>query len=86
SSRRWNTAYNFPAVQAGDVIKKEFKTASPEPMQAFMLNTRRPLFRDRLVRAALTYPLDFESMNRTLFFGSNTRTSSYFQGTELASS
>ncbi|RWN64782.1 MAG: ABC transporter substrate-binding protein [Mesorhizobium sp.] len=86
SSRRWNTAYNFPAVQAGDVIKQEFKTASPEPMQAFMLNTRRPLFRDRLVRAALTYPLDFESMNRTLFFGSNTRTSSYFQGTELASS
>lgn len=86
SSRRWNTAYNFPAVQAGDVIKQEFKTASPEPMQAFMLNTRRPLFRDRLVRAALTYPLDFETMNRTLFFGSNTRTSSYFQGTELASS
>jgi microcin C transport system substrate-binding protein len=86
SSRRWNTAYNFPAVQAGDVIKQEFKTASPEPMQAFMLNTRRPLFQDRLVRAALTYPLDFETMNRTLFFGSNTRTSSYFQGTELASS
>jgi microcin C transport system substrate-binding protein len=86
SSRRWNTAYNFPAVQAGDVIKQEFKTASPEPMQAFMLNTRRPLFGDRLVRAALTYPLDFEAMNRTLFFGSNTRTSSYFQGTELASS
>ncbi|RWM97505.1 MAG: ABC transporter substrate-binding protein [Mesorhizobium sp.] len=86
SSRRWNTAYNFPAVQAGDVIKQEFKTASPEPMQAFMLNARRPLFRDRLVRAALTYPLDFETMNRTLFFGSNTRTSSYFQGTELASS
>jgi microcin C transport system substrate-binding protein len=86
SSRRWNTAYNFPAVQAGDVVKKEFKTTSPEPMQAFMLNMRRPLFQDRLVRAALTYPFDFESMNRTLFFGSNTRTSSYFQGTELASS
>lgn len=86
SSRRWNTAYNFPAIQAGDVIKKEFKTASPEPMQAFMLNTRRPLFQDRLVRAALMYPFDFETMNRTLFFGSNTRTSSYFQGTELASS
>ncbi len=51
-----------------------------------MLNQRRPLFQDRLVRAALTYPFDFETMNRTLFFGSNTRTTSYFQGTELASS
>ncbi|TPI65325.1 ABC transporter substrate-binding protein [Mesorhizobium sp. B3-1-7] len=86
SSRRWATAYNFPAIGAGDVIKKEFKTTSPEPMQAFMLNQRRPLFQDRRVREALTYPYDFETMNRTLFFNSNTRTKSYFQGTELASS
>lgn len=86
SSRRWATAYTFPAVAAGDVVKKEFKTESPEPMQAFVLNQRRPLFQDRLVREALTWPFDFESMNRTLFYGYNTRTSSYFQGTELASS
>src|SRR5437899_8857357 len=86
SSRRWATAYNFPAVSAGDGVKKEFKTTSPQPMQAFMLNQRRPLFQDRLVRAALTYPFDFETMNRTLFYNSNTRTHSYFEGTELASS
>jgi microcin C transport system substrate-binding protein len=86
SSRRWATFYNFPAIKAGDVIKKEFKTTSPEPMQAFMLNQRRPLFQDRLVREALIYPFDFETMNRTLFYGYNTRTTSYFQGTELASS
>lgn len=86
SSKRWKTFYDFPAVKAGDVIKQEFKTTSPEPMQAFMLNQRRPQFQDRLVRAALLYPFDFETMNRTLFYGFNTRTSSYFQGTELASS
>ncbi|KAA3450461.1 hypothetical protein C7I87_12675 [Mesorhizobium sp. SARCC-RB16n] len=86
SSRKWATAYNFPAVQAGDVIKKDFQTQSPQPMQGFVLNQRRPQFQDRLVREALTMPFDFESMNRTLFFGFNTRTSSYFQGTELASS
>ncbi|PAQ08598.1 extracellular solute-binding protein [Mesorhizobium temperatum] len=86
SSRRWSTAYDFPAIKAGDVIKKEFKTESPEPMQGFVLNLRRPQFQDRRIREALTNVLDFESMNRTLFFGLNTRTSSYFQGTELASS
>lgn len=86
SSRKWATAYNFPAIQAGDVIKKDFQTQSPQPMQGFVLNQRRPLFQDRLVREALTVPFDFESMNRTLFFGFNTRTSSYFQGTEMASS
>lgn len=86
SSRRWSTAYNFPAIKQGDVIKKEFKTETPEPMQGFVLNLRRQQFQDRRIREALTNVLDFESMNRTLFFGLNTRTSSYFQGTELASS
>lgn len=86
SSRKWATGYDFPAIKAGDVIRKEFQTKSPEPMQGFVLNQRRPLFQNRLVREALTLPFDFETMNRTLFFGFNTRTSSYFQGTELASS
>ncbi|UVK55062.1 extracellular solute-binding protein [Mesorhizobium sp. AR02] len=86
SSRKWATAYTFPAIKAGDVIKKSFESHSPQPMQGFVLNQRRPLFQDRLVREALTIPFDFESMNRTLFFGFNTRTSSYFQGTDLASS
>lgn len=86
SSRKWATAYNFPAFKAGDVVKKDFQTQAPQAMQGFVLNQRRPLFQDRLVREALTIPFDFESMNRTLFFGFNTRTSSYFQGTELASS
>ena len=38
------------------------------------------------MREGLTYAFDFESMNRTIFFGFNTRTSSYFVGSELASS
>jgi microcin C transport system substrate-binding protein len=86
SSRRWHTEYNFPAIEAGDVIKKEFPTAQGEPMQAFVLNLRRPQFQDRRVREALTWALDFESMNRNLFYNSNTRTDSYFEGGELASS
>jgi microcin C transport system substrate-binding protein len=86
SSRRWMTQYNFPAAKDGDVIKKEFKSAAGAFMQAFALNLRRPQFQDRRVRKALTLAYDFEYQNRTLFFGQNTRTSSYFVGTELASS
>ena len=85
SSRRWATAYEFPAIKAGDVVKKEFPTASGEPMQGFVMNLRRPQFQDRRIRQALTYALDFESMNRKLFFGFNTRTNSYFENSELAS-
>ncbi len=85
SSRRWATFYNFPAIKAGDVIKKDFPTTSGAPMQGFVMNLRRPQFQDRRVRQALTYALDFESMNRKLFFGFNTRTDSYFENSELAS-
>src|SRR5690606_5362600 len=54
SSRRWMTAYNFPAVEAGDVIKREFPNAGPHQMQAFIFNLRLPRFQDRRVREALT--------------------------------
>jgi len=85
-SQNWATGYNFPAFEAGDVKKAEFATTSGEPMQGFVLNLRRPQFQDRRVREALTYAFDFESMNRTLFYGLYTRTDSYFEGGELASS
>ncbi|MCO5072152.1 MAG: extracellular solute-binding protein [Rhizobiaceae bacterium] len=85
SSRRWATYYNFPAFEAGDVIKKVFPATSRASFQGFVMNTRRPHFQDRKVRQALTYAFDFETMNRTVFYGFNTRTHSYFEGSELAS-
>ncbi len=85
-SRRWATEYDFPSIKAGDVIKRSFPETSGQPMQAFVINTRRPQFQDRRVREALGYAFDFEGMNRKLFFGLYTRTDSYFEGQELASS
>lgn len=86
SSKKWATEYNFPALKAGDVMKREFKETSGQPMQGFALNMRRPQFQDRRVRQALTLVYNFEFMNRTLFYGLNTRTDSYFEGQDLASS
>ena len=59
----------FPSIKAGDVIKRSFPETSGQPMQAFVINTRRPQFQDRRVREALGYAFDFEGMNRKLFFG-----------------
>lgn len=85
TSRRWAQEYDFPAFRAGDVVRGEFPVGSGQPMQAFVMNTRLEKFKDRRVREALTWAFDFESMNRTQFFGLYARTKSYFEGGELAS-
>ena len=82
-SQRWATEYNFPAFERGDVLRKEFETVSPEPFQGYFLNTRREKLADPRIRKALTLIFDFESMNKTLFYGLYTRTNSYFEGGEL---
>ena len=81
----WARRYNFPAFKAGDVKKMEVADSSGYPMQGWVLNTRRSQFQDRLVRKALTWALNFEQMNKNLFFDQYTRTKSYFGGTELQS-
>ncbi len=86
SSRRWSTEYNFPAVEAGDVVKAEYPSTARINMQGFALNLRRPQFQNRDIRHALTLAYDFETQNRQAFFGLNTRTSSFFPGGGLASS
>ncbi|WP_011583392.1 extracellular solute-binding protein [Chelativorans sp. BNC1] len=86
STRRWSQEYDFPAVQDGDVIKREFTSTAIEGMQAFVFNMRRPRFQDSRVREALTLAYNFEEQNRTQFFGLNKRFSSYFERSELASS
>ena len=86
SARDWKTKYDFPALKAGDVIQKEFQATSSAKFQGFAMNMRRPLFADRRVRQALTLAYDFETPNRMLSFGLNTRVNSYFMGSDLASS
>jgi len=86
SARDWMTKYKFPALEAGDVIRREFKATSGANFQGYILNNRRPIFADRNVRRALTYAYDFETLNRTISFGLNKRVNSYFIGSDLASS
>ncbi len=85
-ARNWATAYDIPAVQRGEIKKEEIKHEIPQGMQAFVMNLRKPQFQDRRVRMALAQMFDFEWLNKTLFFGSYRRSSSYFTNSELASS
>jgi microcin C transport system substrate-binding protein len=86
SAKDWATAYNFPALTDKRVVKEEFPIRNMGNMQAFVLNTRRTKFADPRVRRAFNLALDFEELNKQLFFGQYQRIASYFDGTELASS
>ena len=68
------------------MLLEEFPNRSSGIMQAFALNIRRDKFSDPRVRRALNFAFDFEEMNKQMFFGQYKRISSYFDGTELASS
>ena len=86
TARRWATEYDFPAVRDGKVIKKAIPHERPTGMQAFVFNTRKPIFSDPRVREAIGLAFDFEWTNRTLFHDQYARTESYFSNSDLASS
>lgn len=84
SSKNWAMAYDFPAVENGEIKREEVRLERGMPMQAFVLNQRRSKFQDRRVRQALNLAFDFEWTNKNLFFGQYERVDSYFQNSELA--
>jgi microcin C transport system substrate-binding protein len=85
SAKSWATAYDVPAVRDGRIRKEQIPNEVPTGMQGFVFNTRRAIFADPRVRAALTAAFDFEWSNVHLFYGAYTRTRSYFSNSELAS-
>ncbi|HEY6258815.1 MAG TPA: extracellular solute-binding protein [Xanthobacteraceae bacterium] len=86
SAKNWATAYDFPAVRDHRVVQELFPIRNIGRMQAFVFNTRRDKFQDARVRQAFDFAYDFEEMNKQLFYGQYRRITSYFDGTELASS
>jgi microcin C transport system substrate-binding protein len=86
SAKNWATAYDIPAVSEGKLRKEELLNSNPTGMQGFVFNTRRPNLQDPRVREALSLLFDFEWANKQLFNGAYTRSSSYFENSEMAAS
>lgn len=86
SAKNWATAYASDALNDGRIVKEAVHHGRPAGMQAFIMNSRRFPFNDRKVRQALAYGFDFDWANKNLFYDQYTRTESYFENSELASS
>lgn len=82
-ARNWATAYDAPTVKDGRIIKREIPDGTPQGMQAFIYNTRHAKFADRRVREAIGMSLDYEWVNKTIFYGAYKRNKSFFGNTEF---
>ncbi|MBV8626069.1 MAG: ABC transporter substrate-binding protein [Herbaspirillum sp.] len=84
SAKNWARGYTGPKFSNGEIVKKAFPHHNGANSQGFVMNLRRPQFQDVRVRQALGLALDFEWMNRQLFYNQYTRLDSYFANSELA--
>ncbi len=85
TAKTWKEKYNVSADKAARLKKEEISHHRPAGMQAFIYNTRRPIFQDIKVREALAYAYDFEWANKQFAYGDYVRTNSFFENSELAS-
>jgi peptide/nickel transport system substrate-binding protein len=82
---RWQTAYDFPALREGRVLKEALPTGVPKASSYYVFNTRRAVFSDVRVREAILLLFDFEWINHGYFFDLYRRSASYFDDSELSS-
>ncbi len=86
SSKRWATGYNLPQVENKEMIVRTMPDNTPQGIQAFFFNLRRPQFKDIRVREGIGYLYDFEAIQRTILYGQYRRTQSYFPNSDFGAS
>lgn len=86
SAGDWARRVNGRRFDSGELVKGEFKHQLPSGFQSYVLNTRRPLLQDERVREALGLAMDYEWMNRQLFYNAYQRVNGLFGNTECAAS
>jgi len=82
-ARRWARQYTGPKFSSGELTKQEFPNEFPGAYQGYVFNTRKPMFQDVRVRRALALALDFEWMNRQLFYNAYARIPAHFSAPEF---
>jgi microcin C transport system substrate-binding protein len=82
-AREWARAYKGKLFDNGTLIKQELQHGNAGDFQGFMFNTRLPKFQDKRVRQAIGLAMDYEWMNRQLFYQAYTRVRGYFVGSDF---
>lgn len=83
SSKQWATAYEFPKVAQGYVIKEDIPNGSPPEPSGIVFNLGRDVLKDKRVRQAVALGFNFEWTNESLQYGLFKQRASFSQGTAL---
>ena len=81
SAGDWARRINGRKFDRGELVKEEFKHSLPTGFQSYVLNTRRSKLQDVRVRQALDLAMDYEWMNRQMFYGGYQRVQDLFGNT-----
>jgi len=82
SAGDWARRVTGKRFESGELVKMEFKHRLPSGFQSYVLNTRRDNFKDVRVRQALGLALDYEWMNRQMFYNAYQRVNGLFGNTD----
>ena len=84
SAGDWARRMTGKRFASGELVKGEFAHRLPTGFQSYVLNSRRAPLDDMRVREALGLAVDYEWMNRRMFYGSYSRVHGLFGNTACA--
>jgi microcin C transport system substrate-binding protein len=82
-AREWARAFTGRAFDRGTLIKAELPHGNAGDFQGFLFNLRRDQFKDVRVRQAIALAMDFEWLNRQLFYNAYSRVRGYFVASDF---
>jgi microcin C transport system substrate-binding protein len=82
SAGDWARRVTGKKFDTGELVKLELKHRLPSGFQSYVLNTRRDLLKDVRVRQALGLAMDYEWMNRQMFYNAYQRVNGLFGNTD----
>lgn len=82
-SKKWATAYDFPKVRDGLVVKDSLPNGNPPTPTGIVFNLGRDIMKDRRIREAIALAYNFEWTNESLQYGLFSQRASFTQGTHL---
>ena len=82
SAGDWARRVTGKKFDSGELVKLELKHRLPSGFQSYVLNTRRERLKDVRVRQALGLAMDYEWMNRQMFYNAYQRVNGLFGNTD----